>query len=79
MCKIKLNILKITAEDYKRIQSYKNTFKNLDKAVLCMCDECGGAGYVVSEAHIDKDGYVSNGIFCLCGGRNCKVDKVEII
>ena len=28
---------------------------------------------------VGKDGYINNGMNCPCGGRNRKVDKVEII
>lgn len=56
----------------------KQQASNLKNGVLCSCDKCNGVGFA-DESVIKEDGYTVSGIYCPCGGRNRKVDKVEII
>ena len=44
-----------------------------------MCDSCNGVGFAYDVGQIDDAGYVKGGMNCPCGGRNMKVDKVELI
>lgn len=74
-----MNVLKITKEKFKMIVDLKAHLVNADRAVLCMCDSCKGVGFAYDVSQIDNAGYVKGGMNCPCGGRNMKVDKVELI
>lgn len=70
-----MNILKITKKKFLQIEALrKQQISDLENAVLCSCDKCRGVGFVDKSVINTIDG-----IYCLCGGRNRKVDKVEII
>ena len=74
-----MNILKITKNQFWELEQLrKNEFDNPEDAVLCKCEKCGGAVWAYKTI-VGKDGYINNGMNCPCGGRNRKVDKVEII
>ena len=73
------NILKITKTQFLDLEALrKQQAHGLKNAVLCSCDKCNGFGFADLSV-IKEDGYTVDGIYCPCGGRNKKVDKVEII
>jgi len=74
-----MNVLRITKKKFKQIVDLKAHLVNADKAVLCMCDSCNGVGFAYDVGQIDDAGYVKGSMNCPCGGRNMKVDKVELI
>lgn len=74
-----MNILKITKAQFFDLEILrKQQASGLKNPVLCSCDKCNGFGFA-NKTVIKEDGYTVDGIFCPCGGRNRKVDKVEII
>lgn len=74
-----MNILKITKTQFFELEQLrKQQASDLKNAVLCSCDKCNGVGFA-DKSVIKEDGYTVDGIYCPCGGRNRKVDKVEII
>ena len=74
-----MNILRITKEQFFELEALrKQHTSGMENVVLCSCDKCNGAGFA-DKSVIKEDGYTVDGIYCPCGGRNKKVDKVEII
>ena len=74
-----MNILKITKNQFWELEHLRKELDNPEDAVLCKCEKCGGAGWAYNKIIIGKDGYIDNEMNCPCGGRNRKVDKIEII
>lgn len=60
-----MNTLKITREQFFEMEELRK-LSDLEKPVLYGCSKCNSFRFI-------------NERFCNCGGRNRKIDKVEII
>lgn len=72
-----MNVLQVNHTQIIELLKLKKELQHPEQAILCKCEKCDGVGFASDSSMIDENGYAI-GCDCPCGGKNKKVDKLQI-